>query len=148
MRLAEHRSDAAHLHHQPLDGLPAALTAAAQRARLVREIEQDRARLHQREAGIVIDDRGNLVVRAHAQELSAELLVRIDVDCDHAIRQPDFLEHDRDLAAVRRRPRVEIDHAVRPVTKLARFYRRSRLPRQARRRVNSRRPLRRGHQDL
>ena len=28
----------------------------------------------------------------------------------HAVRQPGLLEHDGDLAAVRRRPRVEVDH--------------------------------------
>jgi hypothetical protein len=47
MGLAEHRADATHLHHQPLDATPALLAAAAQTSRLVGEVQQNRARLHQ-----------------------------------------------------------------------------------------------------
>ena len=81
-----------------------------QLAGLVGEIDQDRAGLEQRHAVVAVDDGGDAVVRADLQELRLELLVLVDVDRMRRVGQPELLEHDGDLAAVRRRPGVEIDH--------------------------------------
>src|ERR1041384_4793257 len=66
--LPEHRTDAAHLEHHPLDGLVTRRRVAWQEApRLVGEVQQDRAGLEQWQwrptRPVRIDDRGDLVVR-------------------------------------------------------------------------------------
>ncbi len=60
--------------------------------------------------GVVVDDRRDLLVRVDRQELGLELLVRSRSTGIARVRQTDLLEHDGYLAAVRRRPGVEIDH--------------------------------------
>src|SRR5690606_26992692 len=79
-------------------------------AGLVGEIEQDGARLHQRLAGVVVDDGRDLVVGTDLQELRRELVVLADVDGMGGVVEAGFFEKDRDLAAVGRGPCVEIDH--------------------------------------
>ena len=111
VHLADHRPDAAHLPHQPLHDEPVAvLVLGYELAGLVGEIEQDGAGLEQRAAVVAVDDRGDAVVGADLQEVGLELLVLGDVDRMCGIVEPALLEHDGDLAAVGRRPRVEIDH--------------------------------------
>ena len=111
MDLAEHRADTAHLPHQPLHRPPAGLVLGRhQHAGLLGEIEQDRARLHHRHPVVMVDDGGDLVVRAYGDEVRAMLVALGDVDRMRRVRQPDLLQHDRDLAAVRCGPGVEIDH--------------------------------------
>jgi len=44
------------------------------------------------------------------QVFRPELLALADVDRVHAVRQREFLQHDRDLASVGRGPRVQIYH--------------------------------------
>ena len=69
---------------------------------------EDRQRFAARPFGI--DDRRDLAVRVDGDEFGSELLVLRDVDRVDPILQQGLLEHDRDLAAVRRPPGVEIDH--------------------------------------
>jgi hypothetical protein len=112
--LAEHRADAAHLEHHPLDGLVAAgRILRDQLAGLVGEIQQDRAGFEQRERlavrAVRIDDRGDLVVRVQRQERGRELVVGVEAHEMRLVGQAGFLEHDRHLDAVRRRQRVELD---------------------------------------
>ena len=81
MHLAEHRAGAAHLPHQPFDHLVAAFAGLRhQLAGLVGEIDQDRARLHQRQVVVAIDDRRDAVVGRDLEEVRRELFVLADVD--------------------------------------------------------------------
>ena len=107
MSLAEHRTHAAHLHHQPFEHFP----SGSPRLRhelpgLLGQIDQNGARLHQTDALILIDDRRDLVVRTDFQEIRFELLLFPDVDPDGVVGQPEFLKHDGDLPSVRCRPRI------------------------------------------
>src|SRR5262245_6565074 len=117
VRLAEHRPDVAHLEHGPLHHLPALAQVLGQEAAgLRREVEQHRARLGERERlavrAVGVDHRRHLVVRRDLEEIRLELVADADVDRDHAVRRAGLLEHDVDLVAVGRRPRVEINHGA------------------------------------
>ncbi len=83
-------------------------------AGLLREIDQDRARFEQAYGlaarAVRIDDRRNAVVGGDLQELRLELLALGDVDLVHAVGQPALFQHDGNLAAVGRAPRVKFDH--------------------------------------
>src|SRR5262245_7597671 len=113
--LAEHRADARHLDHQPLDDLVFFRGILRQELPgLLGKVEQDRARLEHRvwlsARALVIDDGGNLVVRIDLQELGLVLLARPDVDEVLLVGQPGLFEHDVDLLHVRAGQCVEIDH--------------------------------------
>jgi hypothetical protein len=111
VHLPEHRADAAHLPHQPLGHAVALeLVGRQQLAGLLGEVEQDRARLHQAEIVVAIDDRRDAVVRADLEELGLELLVLADVDRMRLVGDADLLQHDGSLAAVGGRPGIKIDH--------------------------------------
>ncbi len=102
---------------QPLLDLDAAaLVPRIESAGLAAEILQDRAGLEDRDRPaartVVIDDRRHAVVGRDRQEFRLELIAARDVDRDHGVGQPAFLEHDRDLEAVRRRPVVEVDRRL------------------------------------
>src|SRR5712672_2205300 len=112
--LTEHRSDPAHLEVHPLDGLVSARRIVRQQlSGFLGEILQDRPGFEQPErlaAGPVrIDDRGDLAVRVQRQELWRLLVVLVEVDQMHFVRQPDLLQHDRYLDAVWRRKRIELE---------------------------------------
>src|SRR5262249_56541054 len=77
---------------------------------LVREVDHERGRFHQADAGVAVDDGGNAVVRTDLQELRLELLVLADVDSMRGIRQLQFLEQNGGFAAVGGGPGIEIDH--------------------------------------
>ena len=84
-RLAEHRADARHLDHHPLDDIVALAGVLGQElAGLFGEVEQDRPELDHGVGlparTVMIDDRWNLGVRIDLQELRAELLALPDVD--------------------------------------------------------------------
>ena len=81
-------------------------------AGLVAEILQDRARFHQRQAVVAVDDRRDAVVRADLEEFRLELLVLADVDGMRGVRQPQLLQQNGSLAAVGGGPGVEIDHGL------------------------------------
>jgi hypothetical protein len=116
MHLPEHRPDPAHLEHQPLERRDPGRRRLLrpQPAGLLGEIDEDGAALEDALARVAIDDRRDLVVRADRQEGGAELLVLADIDRVNLVGETTFLEHDRDLAAVRRAPGVEIDHPAAP----------------------------------
>ena len=115
MHLAEHRAGTAHLPHQPLDDAIARVARFRQQlAGLVGEIDQDHARLHQRDVVLAVDDRRDSIVWRDLQKVGCELLVFRDVDGVHRIGQTEFFQCDGDLAAIRRRPSVEIDHNSHP----------------------------------
>ena len=65
-----------------------------------------------RRAGVVVDDRGDLVVRADLQEVRRELLVLGDVDRVDRVGEAGLLQHDGGFPAVRRGPGIEIYHGV------------------------------------
>jgi len=119
VRLAEHRTDTAHLEHQPLQHLVLAARVRRQQATgLAGEVEQDRARFEQRDRLAVrpvgIDDRGDLVVRADREEVVLELCAGADVDRNRAVLQRALLQHDVDLVSVGRGPGIHFDHGVIP----------------------------------
>ena len=116
VRLAEHRPDAAHLEHEPLQRDVLVTYRARQKfAGLAGEVNEDRARLHHGDRlavrAVRIDDGWDLAVRVDLQIVGGELLaVRADVDLVHVIGEAALLEHDGDLAAVGRAPGIEFDH--------------------------------------
>eukprot|EP01022_Parablepharisma_sp_SALTPOND_P027435 TRINITY_DN665_c0_g3_i1.p1 TRINITY_DN665_c0_g3~~TRINITY_DN665_c0_g3_i1.p1 ORF type:complete len:1952 (-),score=631.07 TRINITY_DN665_c0_g3_i1:246-6101(-) len=113
-QLAKHRTDAAHLEHHPLDHL---VTLGGilgdELAGLLGQVQQDRARFEQRQrlaAGAIgIDDRGNLVVRIQRQERRRHLVVGLEADQVGFVGQAGFFQHDRDLHAIGRGQRVQLD---------------------------------------
>src|SRR5947207_13567120 len=110
--LAHHRADVRHLPHEPLErpGVPW-IAGRQEPPRLLGEVDEDGARLEEREVGLAVDDRRDLAVWADGDELGLELLALADVDGVNGVGQAALLEHDGDLPAVRRRPGVEVDHA-------------------------------------
>ena len=114
MHLAEHRSDAAHLKHQPLNRLEAFRLLLWQKAAgFVRQVQQDGAGLEQgirlAVRTVAIDNRGDLAVRVDGNKARRELLAFADINRVRGVGQRQFLQQDRHLAAVRRAPRVQID---------------------------------------
>src|SRR5215471_15082032 len=61
---------------------------------------------------VAVDDRRNTVVGADLEELGLELLVLADVDRVRGVGQAHLFQHDGSLAAVGRRPGVEVDHGT------------------------------------
>src|SRR5665213_3636584 len=60
----------------------------------------------------MVHDGRNPVVRADRQKLRPELLAGADVDRNDLIGKPEFLQHDRDFPAVRRRRIMQVDHGT------------------------------------
>src|SRR6266540_950078 len=119
MRLAEHRTDVAHLRHDPLHHHPALAQPLRQEpAGLRGEVEQHRPRLGERERfparPVLVDHRRDLVVRRDGEEIGLELLARADVDGMDFVFEARFLEHDVDLVPVGRRPGIEVNHRRKP----------------------------------
>src|SRR5262249_5651789 len=83
-------------------------------AGLLTEILQDRTRFEDRDRlaarSLMIDNRGDLLVRIDLGELRRELVALPDVDRDHLVRQLAFLEHQKDLDDIRTGEDVEVDH--------------------------------------
>src|SRR5262249_723627 len=80
---------------------------------LLREMDEDRAGLEDRERAardVVVDDRRDLLVGIERGEGRSHLLLLPEIDRDHPVLEAGLLEHDGDLPAVGRGPRVEIDH--------------------------------------
>src|SRR3546814_10225770 len=99
--LAEHRPDAAHLPHHPLDRLVTrSRIGRKELPALVGEIDQDRARFEQRErfaarSGRIVN-RGNLAIGIEREEGRIMAFVRHDVD---AVRSE---EHTSELQSLMR----------------------------------------------
>jgi len=84
-------------------------------AGLLGEIKQHRAGFEDRDRlaaalRLMIDHRGDAVVRRDRQKLRLELLALADVDCMRLIGEIEFLKRDGSLAAVGCGPSVEINH--------------------------------------
>src|SRR2546430_723920 len=84
LRLAEHRADAAHLEHHPLQHFVLGTVRLRHEfPGLGREVDQDRTGFEHRDRLAVrtfrVRDGGNLVVRADLQEIGLELVARPDV---------------------------------------------------------------------
>src|SRR3954469_15274625 len=58
----------------------------------------------------MINDRRDPVVGADSQKFRPKLLAGADVDGNDGVGKPEFLQHDRDFPAVRRRRIVQVDH--------------------------------------
>ncbi len=111
--LSDHRPDAAHLEHQPLQHLEFQPVRLGQKlACLGSQVQQDGAGLEQGDRlsvrSFAVHQRRNLVVRADGQELRLELVAGADVD-GHGLPvasqlKAAFLQHDVDLVAVGRGP--------------------------------------------
>src|SRR5262249_60188648 len=98
--LPEHGAGPSHLPHQPLEHAVARLTRFRHElSGLVREINHERGRFHQADAGVAVDDGGDAGVRADLQELRLELPVLADVDGMYGIRQLHRLRPEGRLAA-------------------------------------------------
>src|SRR5205807_6421930 len=120
--LAGHRAEIADLPEQPFQHfLAGPLALRHELPAPLSEVDQDRTGFEDRQRPVaklawcvVIDDRRHPVVRADLEELRLELVAPADIDRDHPVFEAAFLEHDRDLPAIRRRPVIEIDHARSP----------------------------------
>ena len=120
VHLAEHRAEPAHLPHQPLqNGHLSRQVPGPELAGLGTEIDQDGAGLEDADRFAVrslgIDDGGDAIVRADAQELRLELLALANVHRVHGVGQTHLLQRDADLAPVRRIPGPKLDRHVAPV---------------------------------
>ena len=93
-----------------LPPMPASLHK--QRGKTTPKAQQDRTGFEQPERltirSIRIEDGGDFATRIQRQELRRLLVVLVEVDEMHFIRQPDLLQHDRELDAIRRRQRIEL----------------------------------------
>src|SRR3984957_6775266 len=120
MVLARHRPEPAHLPERPLQGVVTAVDIGGKKlSGLLGEIEQHRAGFEDRDRlaaafRLVIDHRGNAVVRRDRQKLRLELIALADIDRENLVSQPGLFEKHRDLVAVRRGPVVQIDHGAFP----------------------------------
>ena len=115
-QLSEHRSDPAHLEHQPLQHF-VTVFLRQKLSGLFRQIDQDRTTFEQRQRLSTrptrIDDRGDLVVGVQGQEFGAHLVIGVEAHQMRIIGQAQFLKRDRHLDAVRRRQRIELDRTRR-----------------------------------
>ena len=59
---------------------------------------------------IMVDDGGHPVIRADLQKIRLELVALADIHRMRGVGDAQFLEQDRDLPAVRRGPKIEIEH--------------------------------------
>src|ERR1700746_3847238 len=114
VHLAGHRTEAAHLPHQPLQHrhLPAQV-GGPELAGLLAEVDQNGARLEDADwcaaRALGVDDCRDFAVWADLYESGLELLAFGDVDRLHGVGQAHLLERDTDLAAVRGIPGVEFN---------------------------------------
>src|SRR6185436_9156252 len=60
----------------------------------------------------VVDYGRNPIVGSDREKRRRELLASTDVDGNHLVLEPGFLEKDRDLVPVGRGPVVEVDHGL------------------------------------
>ena len=115
MGLSEHRADAAHLEHQPLQHFVSRGDRFGhEAASLGSEVDEDRARFEQRKrlafGSVGVDDGRDLVVRADREEFGLELVAGADVHWNHPVRQATLFEHDVNLVSVGCGPRIHFDH--------------------------------------
>jgi hypothetical protein len=98
--LPHHGADAAHLEHQPLDGLGAALGILRQQlAGFLRQIEQDGAGFEHGEVTVIpIDDGRDAAIGVDGQKLG------------QPVGQAQLFQRDRGFVAIRRGGGVQIDH--------------------------------------
>ncbi len=117
MRLPRHRAEVRHLPEQPFIHFNAlALVSGIEFSGLASEILQDRARLKDGNGFAVwprrIDNRRHPIVRRDFEKIGLELIAPLDVHKIDVVRQPAFLEHDRDFPAVGCRPVIKFDRPL------------------------------------
>src|SRR4051794_815471 len=112
--LSGHRAEIADLPEQPFQHFFASAPRRRHEATgFLGEMDQDRAGFEDRERTVrlvMIDDGRHAVVWADREEFRLELVALADIDRHHPVFEAAFLEQDRDLPAVRRRPVIKIDH--------------------------------------
>ena len=111
--LPEHRPDATHLKHQPLQrGVFRSGFVGQKLAGFLRQINQNRTGFIQGEwpvaGAVTINDCRNFIVWVDLQELRFELIARARVNRMHSIRQAGFFQHDMNFAAIGRGPSVQV----------------------------------------
>ena len=112
--LAEHGSDMANLEKDPLDAFIALDGVCGQElAGLLRQIDQDGARFHDRNQlstwSLRVDDGRDLRVGVDRFELGRVLIALEDVDQMGVVVEPEFLQRHGNLDAVGRVDRVKLD---------------------------------------
>ncbi|MNL27199.1 hypothetical protein D3C87_1487730 [compost metagenome] len=112
--LAEHRANAAHLEHQPLDRFVARCRLLGQQlSALVGQVDQDRPGFEQCQRLVVrtvgVEDRRDLVVGIEGKKFRGHLIVGVEAYPVRFIRQADLFEHDRYLDAVGGRQGVQLN---------------------------------------
>src|SRR5690606_23311559 len=117
VRLPGHRAKAADLPEQPfLDPNPRPLVRRIELAELAPEILKNGAGFEHRDRLAArtfrIDNGGHAVVGSNFQELRLELVALADIHIMNVIGNAQFLQHDRDLEAVWRRPVMQFDGCV------------------------------------
>ena len=100
--LPEHGADAAHLPHEPLDGLPLVARVLGQEfARFLRQVNQDGTTLEDGDGLAVralgVHDHWNLGVGVELDELRRVSLTLADVDGVWLVREPHFFQRHSDL---------------------------------------------------
>ena len=120
MILPSHRTEPAHLPHQPLiDRQLIAVGRTIEFSGLAREILQDCAAFEEGERravrAVVIDDRWHAVVGRYFQKIGFELIAFADVHQMRALANAHLLKRNCDFPSVRCGPIVKIDHSACPV---------------------------------
>ena len=116
--LPGHRAECGHLPEQPLQHVAATAGIRRQQpAGLLREIQHDRAGFEHRQrcaaAGrLVVDDRGNAIVRRQCAEFRRELVAAAQPQQHAAVGNARLFQKQLDLEPVGRRRVVQVDHGA------------------------------------
>ena len=111
--LPRHRPQSARLPKQPLQHLEACgLLFRQQHSGLFGQVNENGATLKDGYPRIGIDDGRHPVIRADTQEFRIKLIAVANIHGLYFVVQPAFLEHDRNLVSVRRRPVVKFYHEI------------------------------------
>ena len=111
-QLSRYRPETARLPKQPLQHLESPGDILRQKLPgLFRQVHQYRAALEDRNAGFMINDSGHAIVRADLEKLGVELSAAANIHRNRRVVERTLLEHDRNFAAVRCRPIVQINQS-------------------------------------
>ncbi|MNE31542.1 hypothetical protein D3C80_1251150 [compost metagenome] len=112
--LALHRTDSAHLEHQPLQHQRTALEILRQQLPgQLGEVDQDGAGLEHGEVAVVaVDDGRDPAIGVDLEKLRGLLLFTLETQRMQAVGQLQLLEGDGHLVAIGGRGGVKVDHAI------------------------------------